>query len=50
MICHSEHTFLYSSALLHILSQENKGGSGVKRLSQEITKYALKKYMHINSF
>ncbi|KAI1292084.1 Negative elongation factor D [Halotydeus destructor] len=42
MVCHSEHTMLYSSALLHILSQETKGGSNIKRLYQEITQHALK--------
>ena len=42
MVCHSEHTLLYSSALLHILSQEgSKGGFNVKRLFQEITRSAL---------
>lgn len=41
MVCHSEHTLLYSSALLHILSQESKGGSNIKRLFQEITRHAI---------
>lgn len=40
MVCHSEHTFLYSCAILHLLSQENKGGSNIKRLFQEVTKLA----------
>ena len=44
MVCHSEHTLLYSSALLHILSQETKGGSNIKRLFQEISRDALKRY------
>lgn len=43
MVCHSEHTFLYSCAILHLLSQENKGGSNIKRLFQEITKLASEK-------
>jgi len=42
MVCHSEHTLLYSSALLHILSQESRGGSNVRRLFQEVTRNALK--------
>jgi len=42
MVCHSEHTFLYSCAILHVLSQENKGGSNIKRLFQEVTKLASK--------
>ncbi|XP_076370703.1 negative elongation factor complex member TH1 isoform X2 [Tachypleus tridentatus] len=40
MVCHGEHTYLYSQALLHQLSQEPRGGSNIKRLSQEICKYA----------
>ncbi|XP_015785499.1 negative elongation factor C/D [Tetranychus urticae] len=42
MVCHSEHTFLYSCAILHVLSQENKGGTIVKRLLQEVTQRASK--------
>lgn len=42
MVCHSEHTFLYSCAVLHLLSQETKGGSNIKRLFQEVTKLASK--------
>lgn len=45
MAANSEHTLLYSSALLHILSQETKGGSNIKRLFQEISSDALKKYV-----
>lgn len=41
MVCHAEHTLLYSSALLHLLSQEAKGGSSIKRLFQEITRHAI---------
>lgn len=41
MVCHSEHTLLYSTALLHILCQESRGGSSIKRLFQEVTKSAL---------
>ncbi|XP_074596702.1 negative elongation factor complex member TH1 [Brevipalpus obovatus] len=40
MVCHSEHTFLYSCAVLHILSQERKGGTSIKRLLQEVTQRA----------
>lgn len=42
MVCHSEHTLLYSSALLDILSSESSGGLNIKRLFQEIHKSALK--------
>lgn len=41
MVCHGEHTFLYTQALLQVLSQENKGGSNIRRLAQEINKCAL---------
>ncbi|UYV67725.1 NELFCD [Cordylochernes scorpioides] len=40
MVCHGEHTYLYTQALLHILAQEPRGGANVKRLSQELGKYA----------
>ena len=40
MVCHGEHTYLYSQAMLHVLSQEVKGGANIKRLSQEIYKFA----------
>lgn len=40
MVCHSEHTFLYSCAILYVLSQERKGGTAIKRLMQEVTQRA----------
>lgn len=43
MVCHGQHTYVYSQVLIQVLSQEPKGGFLMKRLSQEITKYALKK-------
>lgn len=43
MVCHGEHTYLYTQALLSILAQESKGGYQLKRLCQEITKCATKK-------
>lgn len=39
MVCHGEHTYLYSQTLLHLLAQEPKGGSNIKRLSQETSAY-----------
>ena len=33
-VCHSEHTYLYSMVVLHLLAQEPKGGPIVKRLMQ----------------
>lgn len=49
MVCHGEHTYLYTQALLQVLSQENKGGANIRRLSQEISKHALKKGFDITS-
>lgn len=40
MVCHGQHTYVYSQVLLHVLSKEAKGGSTMKRLAQEITKCA----------
>lgn len=42
MVCHGQHTYVYSQVLVQVLSQEPKGGFIMKRLAQEITKYALK--------
>ncbi|ELT99304.1 hypothetical protein CAPTEDRAFT_160748, partial [Capitella teleta] len=41
MVCHGEHTFLYSQLLMHILAAEQKGGANVKRIYQEVHKAAL---------
>lgn len=43
MVCHGQHTYVYSQVLLQILSQEPRGGFMMKRLSQEITKCAQQK-------
>lgn len=43
MVCHGQHTYVYSQVLIQVLSQELKGGFVMKRLSQEITKHALLK-------
>lgn len=43
MVCHGQHTYVYSQVLIQVLSQEQKGGFLMKRLAQEITKYALQK-------
>jgi hypothetical protein len=40
MVCHGEHTYLYSQVLMHILAQESKGGSNIRRLCQELQKSA----------
>lgn len=44
MVCHGQHTYVFSQVLIQVLAQEpTKGGFNMKRLSQEITKYALQK-------
>lgn len=40
MICHGEHTYLYSQAVLYLLAKDCKGSANIKRLSQEVAKYA----------
>lgn len=40
MICHGEHTYLYSQAILYLLSRDSRGSANIKRLSQEVAKYA----------
>ncbi|XP_045462012.1 negative elongation factor D [Harmonia axyridis] len=42
MVCHGQHTYVYSQVVIHVLAKEPKGGSLMKRLSQEITKCAQK--------
>ncbi|RZB39808.1 negative elongation factor D [Asbolus verrucosus] len=42
MVCHGQHTYVYSQVIIHVLARESKGGSSMKRLSQEITKCAQK--------
>ncbi|KAI4470313.1 negative elongation factor d [Holotrichia oblita] len=43
MVCHGQHTYVYSQVIIQVLAREHKGGSSMKRLSQEITKCAQKK-------
>ncbi|CAN7998335.1 unnamed protein product [Ixodes pacificus] len=41
MVCHGEHTYLYSQSVLHTLAQEPRGGSnGTPRPAQEISRHA----------
>jgi len=41
MVCHGQHTYIYTQALLHVLQQEGKAGANAKRLSQEVTRAAV---------
>lgn len=43
MVCNSEHTYLYSQAILFLLAKDCKGSANIKRLSQEVAKYAQRK-------
>lgn len=47
MVCHGQHTYVYSQILIHVLSQETKGGANMKRLSQEIQQYALRNGLNV---
>lgn len=40
MVCHGEHTYLYSQVMMTILAQEQKGGSNIRRMCQELQKCA----------
>ncbi|WAR13302.1 NELFD-like protein [Mya arenaria] len=40
MVCHGEHTYLYSQVMMNILAQEPKGGSNIRRICQELQKCA----------
>ena len=44
MVCHGEHTYLYSQLLMHMLSHETKGGSNVRRLCQEVHRAAKQRW------
>ncbi|KAK4293552.1 hypothetical protein Pmani_017691 [Petrolisthes manimaculis] len=47
MVCHGQHTYIYAQVMLQILSQETKGGNNIRRLQQEITKYAINKCLNV---
>lgn len=46
MVCHGQHTYVYSLVLLQVLSRESKGGANMKRLAQEITRCAQQRYAY----
>ncbi|KAG7163908.1 Negative elongation factor D-like [Homarus americanus] len=47
MVCHGQHTYIYAQVMLQILSQETKGGNNIRRLQQEITKYAINNGLNV---
>ena len=50
MVCHGQHTYLYAQVMLQILAQEPRGGLNVKRLQQEITRYAVNRWQSLLAF
>lgn len=40
MVCHGEHTYLFAQAMMSILAQEEQGGSAMRRIGQEVQRYA----------
>lgn len=44
MVCHGEHTYLFAQSMMSILAQEEQGGSAVRRIAQEVQRYAHEKW------
>lgn len=44
MVCHGEHTYLFAQAMMSVLAQEEQGGSAVRRIAQEVQRFAQEKY------
>ncbi|KAI7807515.1 negative elongation factor C/D [Triplophysa rosa] len=40
MVCHGEHTYLFAQAMMSILAQEEHGGSAMRRIGQEVQRFA----------
>ena len=45
MVCHGEHTYLFAQAMMSILSQEEQGGSAMRRIGQEVQKSAHQRFV-----
>uniref|UniRef100_A0A8C5QZP7 Negative elongation factor complex member C/D n=1 Tax=Leptobrachium leishanense TaxID=445787 RepID=A0A8C5QZP7_9ANUR len=43
MVCHGEHTYLFAQAIMSILAQEEQGGSAMRRIAQEVQRFAHEK-------
>uniref|UniRef100_A0A803V0V6 Negative elongation factor complex member C/D n=1 Tax=Ficedula albicollis TaxID=59894 RepID=A0A803V0V6_FICAL len=43
MVCHGEHTYLFAQSMMSMLAQEEQGGSAVRRIAQEVQRYAHEK-------
>lgn len=44
MVCHGEHTYLFAQSMMSILAQEEQGGSAMRRIGQEVQRYAHERY------
>ncbi|XP_056605968.1 negative elongation factor C/D [Triplophysa dalaica] len=40
MVCHGEHTYLFAQSMMSILAQEEHGGSAMRRIGQEVQRFA----------
>ncbi|MBW03297.1 Negative elongation factor C/D, partial [Eschrichtius robustus] len=40
MVCHGEHTYLVAQVLMSVLAQEGQGGWAVRRIAQEVQRFA----------
>lgn len=47
MVCHSQHTYVFTLVALQVLAKESNGGVNMKRFSQEITRCAQERYLYI---
>ncbi|XP_067836214.1 negative elongation factor C/D [Heptranchias perlo] len=43
MVCHGEHTYLYAQSIMSVLAQEEQGGAALRRIAQEVQRYAHEK-------
>lgn len=48
MVCHGEHTYLFAQAMMSILAQEEQGGSAMRRIGQEVQRYAHERYSNLH--
>lgn len=46
MVCHSQHTYVFTLVALQVLAKETNGGVNMKRFSQEITRCAQERYIN----
>jgi len=49
MVCHGEHTYLYSQLLMHRAAEEPQGGPSMRRLCQELQQSAVAKGLDVTA-